>query len=710
MIKWLSTAALLLAGVTSLAQAQQASPTLPSAVLEIPKLSQVAFDGKPGDWGQQGFRIDALSSNQPQAIPAGDFDAQVRLAWDDQGLRILLTVHDNQWVEADADSEMYKADSVELFLRPDIQSTRNVFQVLIGPGMAPGHENVRTYIHDYREGALRDIHAQVRVARTPLPGGGGYTMEVCLPLEVVGLKPAAGTLVPLALTINDADGRGRSGSYVRWGWEKPGWNFHLLKLGTQAATPTRLGAAGSYQRLRRSIVFLNATAELAGKKAVVRRAGSVLAQGVIPRPAEGERLTHLRLAYPMPQNGQPWDGVVLQVEGESDLPVDFIDPQGWREQTARELKVQVSEAVFAGDTLPAITLADPSLAEDALGPYSTQVRYFDAAYHQVKSAGGPGRYGAIFEVQGEDGKVKLTRSVPLFRKPADAGADANARQTMAELLGREGGLSAGQIAAQQATLVRELGRVATEATASSTHLAQVLAAVWENTDVSPVRVRAQDDRWWHGLQKSLGLVAPLESLEFLPKGYDPKGQKKWPLIIFLHGSGDFNLARLAHDGVKRIADSQPDQFGFVVVQPSCPDFRWWSAPELDDMLDEVLRTHDVDPDRIYLTGFSMGGYATWEWAIDHPDRFAAIAPVAGVGDAQYAPRVAKIPVFFIQSAVDEAVPLAKARPMFDALTKSGVTVKELIFKDSNHTMTSRLAYENPELYTWFLQHRKSQNK
>ena len=78
---------------------------------------------------------------------------------------------------------------------------------------------------------------------------------------------------------------------------------------------------------------------------------------------------------------------------------------------------------------------------------------------------------------------------------------------------------------------------------------------------------------------------------------------------------------------------QGQAFPFILVSPQCPSSQWWTWPQLSatlsNLLDEVESKYAVDPERIYVTGLSMGGYGTWSLAMAYPQRFAAIVPISG---------------------------------------------------------------------------------
>src|ERR1051326_9495541 len=115
-------------------------------------------------------------------------------------------------------------------------------------------------------------------------------------------------------------------------------------------------------------------------------------------------------------------------------------------------------------------------------------------------------------------------------------------------------------------------------------------------------------------------------LLFLPKDYDANSQKRWPLILFLHGAGErgTDIWKVATHGPPKQVKDHPE-FPFIVVSPQCRDGQVWSNDTLLALLDGILRDYAVDPARVYLTGLSMGGYVTWRLGLTHPDKFGAIA-------------------------------------------------------------------------------------
>ena len=199
-------------------------------------------------------------------------------------------------------------------------------------------------------------------------------------------------------------------------------------------------------------------------------------------------------------------------------------------------------------------------------------------------------------------------------------------------------------------------------------------------------------------------VAAYKYLCLLPKGYSSE-VKFWPLIIFLHGaSRDENLEKLKAFGPIQFG-LEHDDFPFVVVAPATS--RGWSVDRLKTFLDRIEARLRIDRNRVYLTGYSMGGHATWKMAAAYSNRFAAIAPVAGAGDPRNAKgALRKVPVWVFHGANDSVVPAKYGLLMVRALEKAGAEVKQTVFPDRGHDVWEPV-YNNPELYRWFLRHRKS---
>ena len=212
-----------------------------------------------------------------------------------------------------------------------------------------------------------------------------------------------------------------------------------------------------------------------------------------------------------------------------------------------------------------------------------------------------------------------------------------------------------------------------------------------------------------GTQKSAQLntqiQVQMDYLLYLPKDYDAK--ESWPLLLFLHGAGergdDLELVK-KHGPPKLISEGKA--FPFLVVSPQCPKDRWWEPMELVALLDEIARKYNVDQDRIYLTGLSMGGFGTWRLAAFAPDRFAAIAPICGGGETYWAKQIAPLPVWAFHGAKDAGVPLERSEEMVVALKKQGGNPKLTVYPNAEHDSWTE-TYNNPEFYEWLLEQKRN---
>ena len=129
---------------------------------------------------------------------------------------------------------------------------------------------------------------------------------------------------------------------------------------------------------------------------------------------------------------------------------------------------------------------------------------------------------------------------------------------------------------------------------------------------------------------------------------------------------------------------------------------------LNALLDHLVARYRVDEGKLYVTGLSMGGTGTWHLALGHPYRFAAIAPICGVGDPGRAARIKHLPVWVFHGARDETIPPGHSEDMVDALEHYGGNVRLTMYPDAGHDSWTE-TYNNPELYEWFLGHRKHQD-
>jgi len=195
-------------------------------------------------------------------------------------------------------------------------------------------------------------------------------------------------------------------------------------------------------------------------------------------------------------------------------------------------------------------------------------------------------------------------------------------------------------------------------------------------------------------------------LLYVPEGVAKEPGKKWPAILFLHGSGErgTNVELVATHGPPKIVKDKPD-FGFIVISPQCPPDQNWNAEALANLAKKALRDYPIDPDRFYLTGLSMGGYGSWALAAAHPEIFAAVAPICGGGRPSDAPKLKNLPIWVFHGGKDGTVPIKRSQEMVDAVKAAGGNVTFTVYPEAGHDSWTE-TYNNPELFKWFLEQKR----
>jgi predicted esterase len=190
---------------------------------------------------------------------------------------------------------------------------------------------------------------------------------------------------------------------------------------------------------------------------------------------------------------------------------------------------------------------------------------------------------------------------------------------------------------------------------------------------------------------------------FVPSTYD--GSKPFPLIIALHGmGGDENsyFEAYANGAFKTEAEAR----GYIVACPKGrqPASMYTGSAERDvmDVLAEMQRAYRIDANRIYMTGHSMGGFGTWSVAMNHPDIFAALAPIAGGGNPLQIKKIANIPQIVVHGDDDKTVPVARSRTMVAAAKQAGTEVKYIEVPGGSHINVVVPTFK--EVFDWFDAH------
>jgi len=199
--------------------------------------------------------------------------------------------------------------------------------------------------------------------------------------------------------------------------------------------------------------------------------------------------------------------------------------------------------------------------------------------------------------------------------------------------------------------------------------------------------------------------------------------RSWPVVLFLHGSeerGDDGV-QPSFVGLPLAVRRHPDRFPAIIVIPQCRPGLDWKDPAMQTQilaaLDAAVSEFHGDPKRLYLTGFSMGGYGTWALAAKHPDRFAAIVVVCGgiqwptpariQDDTPYAAiadRVARLPIWVFHGTADRNVFVTEAQEMVKLLRARNANVHYTEYPGVAHNSWDR-AYAEPDFPAWLFAQR-----
>jgi pimeloyl-ACP methyl ester carboxylesterase len=393
--------------------------------------------------------------------------------------------------------------------------------------------------------------------------------------------------------------------------------------------------------------------------------------------------------------------LILIVESVEVSPV--LDQTGYHFQTC----------VFSGPDFPTGDLDNGSLLRRAFVPVRASTRFFDAQFREVTQAAQPGRYGAVVEIRFA-GLLRGHRYITLYRTLAPVPADLIQIPITAQFP-PEFGINPEVLAAQQPAIGAALQNMLLdyEDGAAPESLAILLAGLAETSPQDPPQyLHADADTrnaaWWYELRARLGLAPTYKFIVDLPTGYDTDPARRWPLVVFLHhsaaGGNDLDVVR--HCALMGLIE-RGRQLPAVVVAPQCPAAQTWSVPVLEHLLDSIEKDYRIDLDRVYLTGVSAGGDTTWDWALIHPDRFAALVPMSGESEPRDAGSLRGIPVWGFQGAKDAIVPPSQMAAMVEAVRQAGGHAHLTVFPDAGHDCWDA-AYSNDALWTWLFAQKRGQ--
>lgn len=213
----------------------------------------------------------------------------------------------------------------------------------------------------------------------------------------------------------------------------------------------------------------------------------------------------------------------------------------------------------------------------------------------------------------------------------------------------------------------------------------------------------------HTITRDVPHHVELQYLLFLPEEYE-KTARQWPLILYLHGGSlrGEDIAKMKRWGLSEKVETDP-HFPFIVVSPQCHRGEIWTDVDgLAAVLDEVAATHRIDPDRIYVSGHSMGGRGALYAAYKMPNRFAAVLSLGPIGPiTAWADKLAPIPLWLFHGSKDQFTPLKEVEELVHGIEAAGGHPQFTILPDRDHYILD--VYDRSDVFKWLAQQTKPRN-
>ncbi|HIG31027.1 MAG TPA: phospholipase [Verrucomicrobiales bacterium] len=227
------------------------------------------------------------------------------------------------------------------------------------------------------------------------------------------------------------------------------------------------------------------------------------------------------------------------------------------------------------------------------------------------------------------------------------------------------------------------------------------------------------------LVRTMGRTVAGHQLKYLlqtPAGRQPDAG--WPLLLFLHGYGECgdDILKVKKHGPPKLLSQFNELRECVIVSPQCPRDSWWRVDALLALVEEAIAERgDIDRERLYVTGLSMGGYGIWSFISHHPNYFAAVVPICGGGDPFRLPAnrppvktgianefdsagltaATRLPVWTFHGADDGSVPILETEMLVKLLKDGGnMDVRFTTYEGVGHFGAWERAYADSELWRW----------
>jgi predicted peptidase len=210
----------------------------------------------------------------------------------------------------------------------------------------------------------------------------------------------------------------------------------------------------------------------------------------------------------------------------------------------------------------------------------------------------------------------------------------------------------------------------------------------------------------------------------IPENTNP--DQRYPLLVFLHGAGelgDDNVRQLANFPANFLNPQNKEEYAMFVLAPQCPSHdAWASFPNYPytaqtsenpttamrltiELIENLLAEYNIDPDRVYVTGLSLGGEGTFDIVSRRPDLFAAAVPICGIADVEKAESMKDVPFWVFHGEKDDINSVDYSRAIVKALVAAGAAPRYTEYEDAGHSIWNN-AYNEPDLLPWLFSQRK----
>lgn len=224
---------------------------------------------------------------------------------------------------------------------------------------------------------------------------------------------------------------------------------------------------------------------------------------------------------------------------------------------------------------------------------------------------------------------------------------------------------------------------------------------------------------------------------------------KLPLIVYLHGRGErgtengsriFNSAGIITNSNSLLLPKMQAKYPCVILVPQCSDkteneewAKWvGNTPKTPfeglgkdgsytmnktpsesgeaalELIEQTIKSLNIDSNRVYIIGLSMGGFGVWEFTARKPNLFAAAIPMAGYSDPNQIEKIKHIPFWIFHGSIDRWNPVAGSRTMYKLLKETQADVKYSEYENFDHGQTFKRAFEEPKLLSWLFSKSKKQ--